>query len=265
MPFVPALVLYTSFSHLPPAHGHTVSGPPFLHDLISVATRLSSIRRSKQCYISSPPMESNKDEALKCLSIAQKHRNAGNLPSARRFCQKSLNLFATPEAHKLLEIIESETSSSEASSTASSSSSSSASTSSGAETHPSAAGTRHRHTTEANGKPNGFNETSKVPESQPEKKRDYTPEQAAVVKRIQSCKVTEYYEILSVKRDCEEVDIKKAYRKVRVCQFTQSTSYIDSIAWVCQLALYLHPDKNGAPGADEAFKSESYNRRSTST
>ena len=45
-------------------------------------------------------------------------------------------------------------------------------------------------------------------------KREYTPEQAAIVKRIQSCKVTEYYEILSVKKDCSEVEIKKAYRKV---------------------------------------------------
>jgi hypothetical protein len=26
--------------------------------------------------------------------------------------------------------------------------------------------------------------------------------------------VTEYYEILEVKRDCEEADVKKAYRKV---------------------------------------------------
>ena len=53
-------------------------------------------------------MESNKDEALKCLSIAQKHRNAGNYPSARRFCQKSVTLFSTAEAVKLREIIETE-------------------------------------------------------------------------------------------------------------------------------------------------------------
>ena len=65
-------------------------------------------------------MESNKDEALKCLSIAQKHLNARNLPSARRFCQKSLNLFSTPEGAKLLDIIESEIDSSASSSSASS-------------------------------------------------------------------------------------------------------------------------------------------------
>ncbi|OCH87519.1 DnaJ-domain-containing protein [Obba rivulosa] len=185
-------------------------------------------------------MESNKDEALKCVVIAQRHRTAGNLPSARRFLLKSLSLFKTPEAEKLLGVVESELASSpETSSTAGSS----ASTSSGetftssAEAHPSAAGARHRHAPSASDSGAEKKEKGKAANGSaggaPPKKRDYTPEQAEVVKRVRACKVTEYYEILSLKRECEEADIKRAYRK---------------------LALSLHPDKNGAPGADEAFK-----------
>ena len=51
--------------------------------------------------------------------------------------------------------------------------------------------------------------------------------------RIQRCK--DYYTVLGVSKDCVEDDLKKAYRK---------------------LALKLHPDKNQAPGATEAFKSK---------
>lgn len=163
-------------------------------------------------------MESNKDEAIKCLAIAQKHRNAGNLPSAKRFCQKSLSLFATPEGTKLLEIVETEITSepSTSSGTSSASADSSSAFSSSTEAHPSSSGTRHRHTesSQANGKANG---SAKKAASETQTKRDYTPEQAAIVKRIRACKVTEYYEILSLKRDCEEVEIKKAYRKVSFC------------------------------------------------
>lgn len=53
-------------------------------------------------------------------------------------------------------------------------------------------------------------------------KREYTAEQAALVKRIRACQITQYYEILSIEKTAEEGAVKKAYRR---------------------LALSLHPDK----------------------
>lgn len=53
-----------------------------------------------------------------------------------------------------------------------------------------------------------------------------------VVFRIKKCK--NYYEVLAVRKDANVEELKKAYRK---------------------LALKFHPDKNHAPGATEAFKS----------
>ena len=70
--------------------------------------------------------------------------------------------------------------------------------------------------------------------------RAFTVEQKTAVIRVRKCSTTAFYDILgleSVRTDCSEADIKKAYRK---------------------LSLLTHPDKNGYDGADEAFKSKEF-------
>jgi DnaJ family protein B protein 12 len=144
-------------------------------------------------------MEGNKDEALRCLSIAQRHFDAGNLPLARKFCLKSITLFEVPQATKLLTSINKAESSSSSQSKDSGSSSNSQT-----EEHPSAAGIKNRRPqSNTNGTAGGIGG----------EKRDVTPEQRAVVQRVRSCKSSAYYEILGVKKDCDDAEIKKAYRK----------------------------------------------------
>ena len=169
-------------------------------------------------------MESNKDEALRCVTIAQKYFDAANIPSARKFCQKSISLFETPQALALLASINA----------APESSTSGAAKASATEEHPSASGTKQRGTKPGASMPNG------TAGGLGGDKRDYTPEQHATVKRVRTCRVTEYYEILELKKDCEEADIKKAYRKVRGNLVFLTNPHDDSWHWLCILTRMGH-------------------------
>lgn len=164
-------------------------------------------------------MEGNKDEALRCLAIAQKHFDAGNLPLARKFCLKSITLFEVPQAIKLL------TSINKAESSSSSQTKDGSSSNSQAEEHPSAAGIKNRHSqSNTNGTAGGMGG----------EKRDVTPEQRAVVQRVRSCKASAYYEILGVKKDCDDAEIKKAYRKASSFHYlSYSEFYRDILSPAC--------------------------------
>lgn len=63
--------------------------------------------------------------------------------------------------------------------------------------------------------------------------RSYTTAQEDVVRRVLRCKANEHYAILDVQEDANADEIKRAFKT---------------------LALLLHPDKNAAPGAEDAFK-----------
>ncbi|CAD7940030.1 unnamed protein product [Amoebophrya sp. A25] len=73
--------------------------------------------------------------------------------------------------------------------------------------------------------------SSSRPSNPPPARKDYTPEQMQLVQKILRTK--DYYAIFGLEKSASVDEIKKAYKK---------------------MALKLHPDKNGAPGAEEAFK-----------
>ncbi|KAJ1412279.1 hypothetical protein SESBI_20543 [Sesbania bispinosa] len=62
----------------------------------------------------------------------------------------------------------------------------------------------------------------------------FTEEQISIIREIKRKK--NYYEILGLEKNCTVEDVRKSYRK---------------------LSLKVHPDKNKAPGAEEAFKAVS--------
>ncbi|KAJ2175082.1 Chaperone protein dnaJ, partial [Coemansia sp. RSA 520] len=160
-------------------------------------------------------MEVNRDEAERALSIAQRKWQSGDHAGGLRIARKSHALYPTELSGRLVEQYSKECVSDEKPAASAGTSSNTASASGTPQPASQKEGLRNRKAA-----------------ADSDTQRTYTKEQVSAVKKVMKIK-DDYYKVLAIERTATEVEIKKAYRKS---------------------ALAFHPDKNTAPGADEAFK-----------
>jgi len=135
-------------------------------------------------------MESNRDEAEKCINLAEKLVQQGNGAKAEKFLRKAERLYPSRKARELLDLIVKMNSE------------------------------NHNHTQNGHVPPsdsgNGATSSSSRAEQDDENSQassaEYTREQVEAVKKIRKCK--DYYEILGISKDAGESELKKAYRKL---------------------------------------------------
>ncbi|GKZ00351.1 hypothetical protein MPSEU_000988100 [Mayamaea pseudoterrestris] len=164
-------------------------------------------------------MEVNKEQAEKCRDIGVTALRQGDLAKAKKFLNKSLQLHALPGVEALLSQA-SATSSTENNTADSNGGSSSSHQGSNGSARPAAAAAAP---TAANTKTG-------------ECGREYTPDQVKIVERVLAARQGGrggHYRVLNITENATDAQIKTAYRK---------------------LSLKVHPDKNAAPQASEAFK-----------
>ncbi|KAM0944896.1 putative DnaJ domain, Chaperone J-domain superfamily [Dioscorea sansibarensis] len=171
-------------------------------------------------------MDGNKDDALKCLKIGKAALESGDRGRALKFLSKARRLDPSLPVDELLsaarggESQDHSSSSNGVNPSDAPTAEEAGNPESGVDSTASSS-TTARTRVSSNGSSNGS-------------ARVCTEEQIAIVREIKKQK--DFYKILGLERNCTIEDVRKAYRKI---------------------SLKVHPDKNNAPGSDEAFKAVS--------
>jgi len=186
-------------------------------------------------------LESNRAEAERCVEMAAAAWKAGDLTKAERMLSKSLRLYPTVQAQRLIGELKAdvertaarEQARQEHTRQAAHEAAQQAARERQQQSHqqhraqPPPQQPRSAASTPSKATPSPASTSSPLPTG-----ATYTVEQSESARLIIS-KGKDYYSVFSVKRTATESEIKSSYRK---------------------LALKFHPDKNKAPEAEEAFK-----------
>ena len=160
----------------------------------------------------------NHDESMKCLNLSKERYAQSDFEGALRMAIKAKRMFDCPETAEWLEKVKS---------------SNDASTSNNTSSNASTSNTEQTTSSNSNTSNNTVRQRHGVQEKATSSDNLYTPEQVKDVKEFMKRNKNDYYSVLGLEKSATSDEIKKAYKK---------------------LALKFHPDKNQAPGADEAFK-----------
>lgn len=184
-------------------------------------------------------MEVNKEQAEKCKTIGANALKQGQYDRAVKFFKKSLHLHPLPGVEALLTTAERMAKGESSSSGANTNANTNSSSANGASYSTNSsfgAGASSSSASSASARPAPAPASAPAPATESSGGRSYTPQMVETVERIMKAKEGgrgAHYRVLGISSDATENEIKKAYRKT---------------------AIKVHPDKNAAPKADEAFK-----------